>query len=192
VELLLPSLARISTDTGLGSGFVVGDGLVATNLHVIAGASDAKVSIDGRDFPVAGVVGYHAERDLAILRIEGAGKLPVVRLRKTDSLLQGEKIVTLGNPLGLDATVSDGVLSAIRRYEDTGDTVLQISAPISPGSSGGPVADENGNVVGVSTFLLKGGQNLNFAVPADYLTELLAQPTTASLADLEKYAALFK
>ncbi len=87
--------------------------------------------------------------------------------------------------------MSDGILSAIRVYDDSGDKVLQISAPISPGSSGGPVADQRGEVIGVSTFNLRGGQNLNFAVPADYVIELLGRPKPATFADLKQFEERF-
>jgi hypothetical protein len=172
-----------------GSGFILSDdGVIATAAHVLAGASEASVRLaSGEEFPVLGLVAVDEKRDMALLRIAGFG-LPTVSLGNSDSVEVGQRLVAIGAPLGLESTVSDGLLSGIRLSE--GIKVFQISAPVSPGSSGGPIATEQGNVVGfvVSGIIDESAQNLNFALPINYLRGYLgiasAQAPT-SLADWE-------
>lgn len=159
--------------TAQGSGFLFGPGRIATNVHVIEGAETVRVLGPAGD--TLGTV-RHAEAidrrlDLAILPSPGArsGGLTV----ETFFPEIGDPVWTYGSPRGLTGTMSDGIVSAIR--ERGGRTVLQISAPISPGSSGGPVLDARGRVVGVTVSSVRGGQNLNFAVPARELARLAAR-----------------
>jgi hypothetical protein len=178
------AVVQVRTPTGAGSGFVVdASGIVATNLHVIYGAESAEVLLeDDVATPVVEVLGVDEEHDLALLKIE-AEDLTVVALGDSDAVEPGDAVVAIGNPLGvLSHTVSDGLISAVRDYEDT--KMLQISAPISVGSSGGPVFDERGQVIGVATLIVTGGQNLNFAVPINYLRPLLASPKPETLPEL--------
>jgi S1-C subfamily serine protease len=167
----LPSIAVVRSKSSLGSGFVVGAGLLATNLHVVAGARDVAVTFaSGERTPVTAVHAYDADHDLAVLRV---GRTPPpLTLADAQDMAIGEAVVTIGDPMGLEATVSGGLLSAVRVAGPT-FTILQITAPIAPGSSGGPVFNERGEVVGVATATLRQGQNLNFAVPASYLARLL-------------------
>lgn len=148
----------------VGSGFVVSEGIVATNYHVIRGAAAGTARIVGRgeSAPVSGVIAVRPEVDLALLVIEGLSA-PSLALR-ADLPSIGETVFAVGNPQGLEGTFSAGIVSGIRQME--GLRLLQITAPISPGSSGGPVLDDRGAVVGVATATYRQGQNLNFAVPA--------------------------
>jgi hypothetical protein len=166
----------------LGSGFVVRkDGWIATNLHVIAGASELVVAtFDKHEYPVVEVLAADPTRDLAIVRVE-AKDLGVLVLGDSEGVHAGDTVVAIGHPFGLTDTVSNGLVSAIRVI-DPALTVLQISAPIAPGSSGGPIFSDKGEVIGVATFLLKEGQNLNFGVPARYLKTLLEDPHPVPLA----------
>lgn len=160
--------------TSLGSGFFVGDGLVVTNFHVIAGMTDGFVRVIGqeRKLAVEGVVAADRAHDLAVLKLRegGPASLP---LGRSEGLSVADKVYAIGNPHGLEGTFSEGLVSSIRRKE--GETILQITAPISQGSSGGPVFDDRGRVVGVAVGMIKDGQNLNFAIPVDYLTTLLGR-----------------
>lgn len=159
--------------TAQGSGFFFGPGRIATNFHVIAGAAIVKV-IDAAGDTIARVDTADAvdeQRDLAILRAS-AGRTRGLRI-ETFYPDVGDQVWTYGSPKGLTGTMSDGIVSAVR--ERGGHTVLQISAPISPGSSGGPVLDVQGRVVGVTKSSVRGGQNLNFAVPARELAGLAAR-----------------
>jgi serine protease Do len=178
VERFKPSVVRIESSMhgriANGSGFVVGaDGRIATNLHVIAGADSIKVTLlDGTHYVVERVVAIDLARDLAVLRI-GRRDLPIVTLGDSDKVSAGDPVVVIGNPLGVfDFSVSDGLISSVRPL--SADLVaLQISAPISQGSSGGPLFNPYGEVIGVATFISREGQNINFGVPANYLRPLL-------------------
>ncbi len=178
-----PAIVSIRTPLGLGTGFVVRDtGWIVTNLHVIAGAERALVTFPNKkSFPVLEVLNSSAAHDLALLRVDAKG-LPVLKLADSEKVRPGDAIVAIGHPLGLEDTVSNGLVSAVRQIGDL--TALQISAPIAPGSSGGPLLDEHGEVVGVATAILHGGQNLNLGVPAKYVQALLLNPTPVTLASL--------
>jgi hypothetical protein len=181
-----PSVVSVRTEQSLGTGFVVSqDGLIATNLHVIAGNSDITVTLsDHREFQVVEIWNGDRQRDLVIMRIQ-AKKLPVIPLGDSDDIHPGDSIVAIGHPLGLEDTVSNGLVSAVRKL-DKSLTVLQISAPIAPGSSGGPIFNDHGEVIGVATAIMLGGQNINFGVPVSYLKDLLKRPAAVNL---ETFAA---
>ena len=182
----MPSVALIKMPGSLGSGFVVSqDGKIATNLHVIRGATEATIVLaDGREFAEIEVIGVDADHDLALLRVPQSG-LPALPLGDSAAVQPGQHVVAIGNPLGFGNTVSDGLVSAVRTIEP-GFTVLQISAPISAGSSGGPLLDEHGRVIGVSFLMATRGQNLNFGVPIAYLRPLLAIEKSVPLATFGK------
>lgn len=181
-----PSVVSVRTEQSLGTGFVVSpDGLIATNLHVIAGNSEITVTLsDHREFQVVEIWNGDRQRDLVIMRIQ-AKKLPVIPLGNSDEMHPGDAVVAIGHPLGLEDTVSNGLVSAVRKL-DKSLTVLQISAPIAPGSSGGPIFNDHGEVIGVATAIMLGGQNINFGVPVSYLKELLKRPAAVNL---EAFAA---
>jgi hypothetical protein len=172
-----PSIVSIRTENSLGTGFVVRkDGWIATNLHVLVGGEKIVVALaDKRELPVVEILAADASHDLAIVRIETT-PLPALALGHSDALRPGDPVVAIGHPLGLEDTVSNGLVSAIRKIDD-GSTVLQISAPIAPGSSGGPIFNDHGEVVGIATAIVTAGQNLNFGVPIDDLKPLMATPS---------------
>lgn len=158
----------------LGSGFFVSANEVATNRHVVKGAARGYAKIIGQKakYDIEGITAVDSERDLVILKISGARAAALV-VGNSESVQVGETVYAVGNPQGLEGTFSQGIVSSIR---DIGtDKLLQITAPISPGSSGGPVLNGNGEVVGVSVATFRGGQNLNFAIPSNYLKALLGK-----------------
>lgn len=173
----LPAVVTIRTAQSLGTGFIVrADGWIATNLHVVVGGPRVKVTLrDARELDVVEVLAASPDHDLALLRVEAHG-LPALTLGDSDAMRPGDPVVAIGNPMGLEATVSNGLVSA-RRNVDHGVEVLQVSAPIAPGSSGGPLFNERGEVIGIATALLEGGQNLAFGVPVRYLVPMIAQPS---------------
>jgi hypothetical protein len=172
----LPSVVTMRTAHSLGTGFVVrADGWIATNLHVIVGGPHLKVTLrDGRELEVVEVLAASPEHDLALVRVEAQG-LPTLTLGDSDAMRPGDPVVAIGNPLGLEDTVSNGLVSA-RRKGKGDDEVLQVSAPIAPGSSGGPLFNDRGEVVGVSQAVMQGGQNLAFGVPIRYLAPMIKLP----------------
>lgn len=169
------SIVLIQTDKAMGSGFVVSsDGLIITNSHVISGAGTISVKFisDNRVYSNVQVVKDNTIRDLALLRVNGAGSFVPVVLGDSDQVSVGQRVVAIGNPQGLENTVSDGLVSATR--DMNGTKLLQISAPISSGSSGGALFNMNGEVIGVPTAKYEKGQNLNFAVAINHAkSELL-------------------
>ena len=181
----------------VGTGFILGkEGLVVTNLHVVAGSSDIKIKLhDGTPYQVVEIASIDPGRDLAVLRIHPAKPLPTLRLGDSDAMAAGDKIVAIGNPLGVfDYSVSSGLVSSVRPVCDASEArcppgglkLLQISAPISQGSSGGPLFNQFGEVVGVTTLIVAAGQAINFAVPGNYLKPLVARPGAIPLADFAK------
>src|SRR5262249_46461794 len=153
------------TDSGLGSGFFVNsNGTVITNYHVIADAKEITIRLNnGEAYRRAYLLSKDEIRDVAILRIE-ASDVPPVKLGNSNQSKVGEEVLLIGAPRGLDQTVSNGIISGIRILDD-GTRVIQTTAPASPGSSGGPLLDRSGNVMGILTFSVVAGQNLNFAIP---------------------------
>jgi len=149
-----------------GSGFLISkDGQVVTNYHVIRNGRSAVIKFpDGTFFAVDGVLESDKDRDVAIIQAHGNG-FKALALGDSDQLKVGEEVVAIGNPLSLESTVSNGIVSAIRTLEDEGRKLVQTTAPISPGSSGGPLFNMAGKVVGITTSHMKGGENLNFAIP---------------------------
>ena len=172
-EVAIPSVVLIQTATGLGSGFVVSkDGRIATNLHVISGSRTATVILsDRRKFSEVDVLAGDAKHDLAVLQIRAPDLKPLI-LGDSNQVKPGERVVAIGHPLGLGNTVSDGLVSAVRELSPT-LSVLQISAPISPGSSGGPILNDRAQVIGISTLVVTEGQNLAFGMPVNQLRTLL-------------------
>jgi S1-C subfamily serine protease len=172
----------------LGSGFVLKKGYIVSNCHVIEGAGSGlvKPTGDAKNYKIVGIAAKDESRDLVILEVDGLTSDGVV-LSTNQAPEVGETVFALGNPRGLEGTFSEGIISSLRDLD--GLSLLQITAPISPGSSGGPIADEKGEVIGVAVATFTGGQNLNFAVPAKYVAQLsktvaetvpLSHPATTS------------
>jgi hypothetical protein len=161
----------------IGSGFFVSDDVVATNAHVIQGSGSGSAKLVGQSqtFQVLGTLAIDAHADLALLKV--SGKAPSLGLSHGPAPAVGDSVYVIGNPLGLEGTFSEGIVSGVRA---TGtDSLIQMTAPISPGSSGGPVIDAAGEVISVAVATFKEGQNLNLAVPVAYLERMLeAHPAT--------------
>jgi serine protease Do len=176
-----PAIVTVRTSDGLGTGFVVRkDGWIATNFHVVHGATAVTVVFpDHREFPVVEIINANRAHDLVILRIE-ARNLPVLPLGDSDQVRPGDSVLAIGHPLGLEDTVSNGLISAVREVRKD-LRVLQISAPIAPGSSGGPLFNDRGEVIGVATAVSTSGQNLNFGLPSKYVSELIEHPRPISM-----------
>lgn len=174
VEAYGKSVVLIQTQSGMGSGFVVSsDGLILTNSHVVNMNETVSVRFiaDNRVYSNVKVVKNNTIRDLALLKINEAGNFTPVVLGDSEQVLVGERVVAMGNPRGFENTVSDGLVSAIR--DMNGTKLIQISAPISAGSSGGALFNMNGEVIGVTTAGFEEGQNLNFAVAINYAKDEL-------------------
>lgn len=183
---------------GTGTGFFVSpDGTVATNHHVIAKASKVTASLsDGRKLDATGILADDEDKDLALIKVPGAG-FPALLLGESSTLRAGDDVVVIGSPMGLSGTLSAGIISAIRKerlpLDDDDDHSrkrgpadqaeknhfeswgIQVSAAISPGSSGSPIMRPNGEVVAVAVGRLVGGESLNFGIPIADLKTLIGR-----------------
>ncbi len=184
---LMPGVVMIicdnGTDPSLGSGFFVRPGVIATNLHVVRYMLRGGVVLttdEMTDEPrwwVSEVLAVDDVHDVALLAVTTGGNVrpPVLpMMRNEKSLAIGQKIYALGNPQGLSGTMSEGIISSQLRT-DGDSSLIQITAPISAGSSGGPIISEHGEVVGVAVATMRSGQNLNFAIPASRVLDLMAK-----------------
>ena len=159
---------------GFGSGFFVGQSQIATNFHIVEGAAKGTAILAGSPtkYAVEGISATDEENDLAILKVTAFEAEPLL-LGDSDTVEIGEMVYVAGNPQGLEGKFSNDTISSF--HEEDAKKRLQMTALISPGNSGGPVLNGKGEVIGVSSMTLEGGQNLNFAIPSNYLKELLAQ-----------------
>ena len=159
---------------GFGSGFLVKENLIATNYHVTEGAAQGTAKLVGKytTYNIEGITATDQTNDLALLKVNAYG-IKSLPLGDSDNVKIGATVYVAGNPKGLEGTFSDGIISS-RRDRYTKER-LQMTAPISPGSNGGPVLNRNGEVIGVSVYVHRGldAQNLNFAVPSKYLKKLV-------------------
>ena len=186
VERVGPSVVRVDikrqgANAGAGSGVIVSpDGLVLTNSHVVQGARGAEiVTLDGRQAH-ARMLGDDPDCDLALLRIDDAATLPAAKLGDSSKLKRGQIAIAIGNPLGFDASVTAGVVSALgrslraksgRMIED----VIQTDAALNPGNSGGPLVSSRGEVIGVNTAIIMGAQGICFAVASNTANFVLGE-----------------
>lgn len=164
----------------LGSGFVISeDGYIVTNNHVVENASQIEVALqgDGKKTYPAKVIGTDPETDVALIKIEPDTKLHALTFGDSDKSKVGEWVVAIGNPFGLDHSVTAGIISAKGRVIGAGpyDNFIQTDASINPGNSGGPLLNMQGEVIGINTAIIASGQGLGFAVPSSTAKEVLEQ-----------------
>ncbi len=163
---------------GLGSGFIISeDGYIITNNHVVEKADDIKVILEDGESYKANIIGKDPKTDLALLKIEPNHTLNAVSLGKSNKLEIGDWVVAIGNPFGLGHTVTTGIVSAKGRSLGLGayDDFIQTDAAINPGNSGGPLFSLDGEVVGVNTAIIAGGQGIGFAIPIDMARNVVEQ-----------------
>jgi len=163
---------------GLGSGFIFSeDGYIITNNHVVERATDIKVILQNGDTYPAKIIGTDPKSDLALLKIEPKTKLPAVKFGNSDRLEIGDWVLAIGNPFGLGHTVTSGIISAKGRSLGLGsyDDFVQTDAAINPGNSGGPLFNFQGEVVGVNTAIIAGGQGIGFAIPVNMAKNVVSQ-----------------
>ena len=186
VVAILPAMVEVVAQgpdgTVTGSGFIVdSSGLAATCLHVIRDATSVSVRLSSNEtFSDVGVVGFDADRDLAVLKFAGYG-LPTVPLGDSELTRVGDEIYAIGHPNGLADTVTKGIVSAIRTVG--GIKIIQTDSAASPGNSGGPLINDDGEAIGVVSFKLK-GESLNFAIPINYVRGLLGFQRISTLSEM--------
>lgn len=171
IDRFQPAIIQIATPHGTGTGFYIKEqNLIITNDHVIKGNSEAVIS--GKSFPkqTSPVLFNDAKYDLAFIRVPDGVELPDVRISRSHNVKDGDVVVAIGHPYGLNYTATEGIVSKAKRLQ-RGINYIQIDAAINPGNSGGPLVNTEGEVVGVNTFIIAGGDNLGFALPVEYLDE---------------------
>ncbi|MBA3240763.1 MAG: serine protease [Acidobacteria bacterium] len=172
-----------------GTGFFIRPGQVVTNMHVVEGARRAEVRTfegKGKTYPVEGLSAFDEEGDLALLSVNvPAGRVPLVELNAA-SPEDGERVFVIGNPLKLEGSVSDGIVSAVREVPSLGK-IIQVTAPVSRGSSGSPVFNMRGQVIGIVTIKVTNGQNINLALGVSRIQALPAAGKLLSFADMDSH-----
>lgn len=193
-QRVLPHVVTLIVETthgrAIGSGFFVGNGVVVTNYHVIESATSgtAKLVDESKSFRIEGAIEVDKTHDLALISVPEAHITPL-KLGSTKQLGVGDVVYAVGSPEGLEGTFSQGNVSGKRKFAS--GYRLQITAPISQGSSGGPVLDSYGQVIGVSQALSREGQNLNFAIPVSYLADLITKGMGNAVTSLPNHASAY-
>lgn len=169
---IVNSTVTIETNKVLGSGFFIADNIIVTNYHVVEGASEIYCYSNNSTikYEISKYFEVDKKSDLILLYSDKLTR-PPIKMATTNTIYPGEKIYVIGSPKGLPATISDGIISGVRNFDEL--NLIQITAPISSGSSGGPVVNSSGELVGVAVGQFEESQNLNFAVPKFKLEKLL-------------------
>jgi serine protease Do len=173
IESFQTAIIQIATQTGTGTGFYIKEfDMIITNNHVID--TNAEVTIAGKIFDKALSRVWYTDRkhDLAFLEAPKNIDFPDVKLGRYETMKDGDEVIAIGHPYGLNYTATQGVISKVDRIRD-GLKFIQIDAAINPGNSGGPLVNQQGEVIGINSFIIRGGDNLGFALPVSYLREAL-------------------
>lgn len=181
IDSAIPSVVTIKTNAGFqGTGFIISDeGYVVTNAHVLADsngnlASGIQAITSNQIVKNAEFVGYDGDLDIALLKIFGS--YTVLELGDSDSVQIGEKVIAVGNPLGLQFSVTEGIVSAVHRQGSNGlNAYIQTDTALNPGNSGGPLINKQGKVVGINNFKIGTGENLGFALESNYIKSAINQ-----------------
>jgi len=172
INLYKPIIIQISTPKGNGTGFFLrGQNLIITNNHVTQNNTEVVISGQLFEHTLSPVYFNDLKYDLSFIRVPEGIDFPEIKL-STEKVSDGDTVIAIGHPYGLNYTATEGIVSKAKRLQD-GLNYIQIDAAINPGNSGGPLVNENGEIIGVNTFIIAGGDNLGFALPCEYLQESL-------------------
>ena len=173
IENAVKSVVTIKTDVGQGTGFLITtDGYIVTNAHVLAGARKVYIMNYQQEILETVFIGYEGIYDIALLKVDG--NFENLELEDSENIQIGEKVIAIGNPLGLQFSVSEGIISGIDRIGINGiEAYIQTDAALNPGNSGGPLINKQGKVVGINNFKISGGESLGFALESNYLKETI-------------------
>ncbi len=182
-RLAKDAIVVIDGEHKAGTGFIISDtGLIVTNYHVVAGERVVTVRLtNGLEFETDNIAAWDVGADVAVLQLNVKG-LPKLQLGDSARVSPGDRLLVISNPLGLERSISEGLVSGIREID--GASVLQMSAPISPGSSGGPVLNSAGLVIGVASASIRAGQNVNLAIPSNTVRRVIGQLHQSKLKEL--------
>ncbi|OGU36911.1 MAG: hypothetical protein A2315_02710 [Ignavibacteria bacterium RIFOXYB2_FULL_35_12] len=177
-----------------GSGVVLNDkGYVVTNYHVLEGCDRLEILHNKEIVPYVDIIGIDVEKDILILKIK-AKKFPAIKIGDSKKINIGQRVYAIGSPLGFENTISEGIISGLRSYEEYEKSFIQITASISSGSSGGAIVNDKGELIGISTLTSKEGQNLNFAIPIGdvLIVEISSYSKGDAYKDFEWFAKGFR
>ncbi len=181
IEDAIKSVVTIRTDISQGTGFIIdSEGYIVTNYHVMQNARSAGIyTYDGETHQV-NLIGYNQKFDIALLKIDG--EYDRLRLADSDDIQIGEKVIAIGNPLGLQFSVSEGIVSAVHRPGiNEVEAYIQTDAALNPGNSGGPLINKKGKVIGINNFKIGSGENLGFALESNYIEDIINEISTQVL-----------
>jgi len=181
IEDAVKSVVTIRTDVSQGTGFVItSDGYAVTNAHVLSGGSVVKAINYQQEILDAELIGYDKNLDIALLKLSGS--YSKLELGDSDNVQVGEKVIAIGNPLGLQFSVSQGIISAVHREGPSGlNSYLQTDAALNPGNSGGPLINTNGKVIGINNYKAGNSESLGFALESNFIKEAVNDIATKSL-----------
>lgn len=171
IEEAVKGVVTIRTDVGQGTGFIItNDGYIVTNAHVLVGGRQIQALTYDQKIMEVQFVGHDSDLDVALLKIDG--DYDELKLGDSDDVQIGEKVIAIGNPLGLQFSVSQGIVSAVERPGPSGiEAYIQTDAALNPGNSGGPLIDTNGRVIGINNFKVGGSESLGFALESNFIED---------------------
>ncbi len=169
IEEVIKSVVTIRTNVGQGTGFIITpDGYIVTNAHVLVGGKEIQAITSNQKVLTTNFIGYDGNLDIALLKIDG--KYKKLNLDNSNKIQIGEKVIAIGNPLGLQFSVSEGIISAINRPGPNKiNAYIQTDAALNPGNSGGPLINKEGKVIGINNFKIGSGESLGFALESNYI-----------------------
>lgn len=171
IEDAIKAVVTIRTDVSQGTGFIINsEGYIVTNAHVLVGATYVQIITYEQEITNADLIGYDGDLDIALLKVEG--DYDSISLADSDNVQVGEKVIAIGNPLGLQFSVSQGIVSAVHREGiNRLEAYIQTDAALNPGNSGGPLINTQGKVIGINNFKVSGGESLGFALESNYIKD---------------------
>ncbi|MDO8623048.1 MAG: trypsin-like peptidase domain-containing protein [archaeon] len=173
IEDVIPSVVTIRTDVAQGTGFIITqDGYIVTNAHVLSGGHEVYAITSNQESKGGKLIGYNEMFDLALLKIDG--NYQALELANSDDVQTGEKVIAIGNPLGLQFSVSEGIVSGVHRPGINNlEIYIQTDAALNPGNSGGPLINKKGEAIGMNNFKAVGSENLGFALESNYIKKVV-------------------
>jgi len=173
IENVIPSVVTVRTNVGQGTGFIIdNDGYIVTNAHVLSGGNTVYVITYEQDTIQAQFIGYDSDLDIALLKIPG--NYNRLKLGNSENIQIGERVIAIGNPLGLQFSVSQGIVSGTHREGSNGmNAYIQTDAALNPGNSGGPLIDKDGKVIGINNFKIGSSESLGFALESNYIKDAI-------------------
>ena len=173
IENSVPSVVTIRTDISQGTGFIINqEGYVITNYHVIQDAQAATIRTSDNDDHTVNFVGYNSNFDIALLKISGT--YDELKLGNSNNVQVGERVIAIGNPLGLEFSVTQGIVSGVHRGGPNGlEAYIQTDAALNPGNSGGPLINQRGEVIGINNFKIGSAEGLGFALESNFIKEVV-------------------